>query len=182
MPAIGLRVSCSPRRAASDGFKDTVLFVKSDLPFSHLSHHPPVCGAGLAIVPRRSRPPQARAARRSFERRYLWRALLTRRGAARHPAPHHFLTLKPPPGTNALHRPVKVLIFALLQFGGEGRRWPRAGGLLAGVPSSVKVCASLASVLERFVALALATACAWAGLMSATAKPAALRLVAKRIH
>jgi hypothetical protein len=63
----------------------------------------PVCGAGSLILPRRSRPRQAHAARRSSERKLIWRAVLTRRGGFGYPAPHHQLNLRSPPDANIWH-------------------------------------------------------------------------------
>ena len=83
--------------------------------FDLVLYHPRVaCGAGSPILPRRSRPRQAHAARRSFERRRIRRAVLTRRGGDAHPAPHHQLTLRRPPDANALHRPDRNPAFCSL--------------------------------------------------------------------
>jgi len=62
--------------------KDAVLFVKGHLATCFLIDRR---RAGSLILPRRSRPRQAHAARGSFEHRRILRAVLTRRGVGWHP-------------------------------------------------------------------------------------------------
>ena len=88
----GLRIS-RRKRAAYESAKDTVFFVKRELAlFAVPAQHD--VRAGSLILPHRSRPRQAHAARRSFGRSPLQRAVLTRRGGCDHPAapPPHSAT------------------------------------------------------------------------------------------
>jgi hypothetical protein len=64
----------------------------------------PAGGAGSSILPRRSRPPQAHASRRSFQRRHPPRAVLTRRSGSGYPAPRCQLTPLLSPHISVLHR------------------------------------------------------------------------------
>jgi hypothetical protein len=70
---------------------------------------------------------------------------------------------------------------ALLELGVDLWRWRPAGGLEPRTEFGQRLRINGIG-LGAFVALALAKSCAWAGLMTATAKEAATRLLAKRIQ